>query len=166
MLPEERQQISAALNAACHERMPLTEEVLMRHLGPVIESMATGREPTGSRWEQATEWWVLPTGCTPASDPYEYPLFAARVVWKGPRTDTGRGGWAVLHLGSELSRAGKWKLNVAPFQQHQYRWETFTEAQKAARDIVDGLVVNGRTWAQWLDWCAQQDRRRHATGEG
>lgn len=89
---------------------------------------------------------VLPEGMELDSD--ELNSFALFVEWRGPRTDTGRGGYAVSDSFRQLSRAGNWGHPQA-FQQHQYRWETLEEALEMARSHVDSRKVSGKTWAQW-----------------
>ena len=96
---------------------------------------------------------VFPTGSDPLDDS-RYPdlqRFALDVCWRGPRTENGRGGWAIMLGGSEseqLSRAGKWAWPQR-FQQHQYRWATRDEALTMAREHVDRVQVGGRTWREW-----------------
>ena len=96
--------------------------------------------------ELTTGVLVLPDGM--ALDDPELRHFSLRVEWRGARTDTGRGGYAVTDGFSDLSRAGKWGRPQA-FQQHQYRWDALDEALAMARAHVDQLKVNGRTWAEW-----------------
>ena len=96
--------------------------------------------------ELVTEVLVLPTGM-PLDDADRH-SFGVSVNWRGPRSDTGRGGYAVTDRFQQLSRAGNWG-HPQPFQQHQYRWETLEEALEAARAVVDSVSINGRTWAAW-----------------
>lgn len=103
--------------------------------------------------EIVTKYTVLPTGME--LDDVELHNFALSVEWKGPRTDTGRGGYAVTDRFEQLSRAGNWG-RPQPFQQHQYRWDTLEEALAAARAQVDSVSVNGRTWAEWKAFFQQK----------
>lgn len=99
-----------------------------------------------------TRVMVLPTGTDPDQPDWDnLRNFALEVSWRGPRTSTGRGGYAVTLRGGhrELSRAGNWAWCVEPFRQRLYRWETLEEAVAAARAAVDDVKVNGRTWAEW-----------------
>ncbi|MDI3330676.1 MAG: hypothetical protein QJR09_08070 [Micrococcus sp.] len=96
--------------------------------------------------ELITEYMILPTGMDPGD--VNATMFAVHVKYRGQFNGRSGGGYSVNHLSSELSRAGKWGLPQR-FQRWQYRWEAFWEAQDMARDVVDSLKVNGRTWAEW-----------------
>lgn len=96
--------------------------------------------------ELTTKIIVLPQGME--LDDVNRSSFALQVEWRGLRTETGRGGYAVSDGFKHLSRAGKWGF-PEPFQQHQYRWETLEEALEMARAHVDSFKSNGRTWAEW-----------------
>jgi hypothetical protein len=94
---------------------------------------------------------VLPTGMS--VDDVNRSTFQLVVTWRGPRGDTGRGGYAIPQGGSDsrqLSRAGNYG-RPQPFQQHQYRWDTLEEALTMARKHVDAVIVNGRTFTQWQE---------------
>lgn len=108
--------------------------------------------------EQVTEWQVLPTGLDPNSD--NASSFAVVVKWRGVFNGKSGGGWSIAHCGSELSRGGDWTFHVPRFRRWQHRWETLEEAQQVARDVVDAVTVNGRTWAEW-----QVFHARRAAGE-
>lgn len=97
---------------------------------------------------QVQEIYVLPAGAV-VDDAWDRITcyFSLTVQWRGPRGETGRGGYAVKHFSKELSRAGKWGY-PQKFQQRQYRWETQEEAIAAAEKAVDAVTVNGRTYAQ------------------
>ena len=101
------------------------------------------------RVEITTETMVLPTGC-PADDVNVH-AHAVWVRWNGVRGEgpRARGGWSVEHLGSVLSRAGKWAWRPSNYQRWQYRFDTRDEALRLARLHVDGLRVNGRTYTEW-----------------
>ena len=75
--------------------------------------------------------------------------FCVTVEWRGEKR------YAVKWGSRQLSRAGNWALSVEPFQRHQYRF-TFHEALDWAHKVVsgDGLVVNGRTNAEWIAYLA------------
>jgi hypothetical protein len=82
--------------------------------------------------------------------------YAVHVTWRGPRGETGRGGYAVTRFGGQeqMSRKGEWKMLPEPFIQRHYRWETFEEALDAARANVDAVrIVNGMTWPEFVEWC-------------
>jgi len=100
--------------------------------------------------ELVTEVMVLPDGM--ALDDEDRHHFALAVRWRGPRTDTGRGGYAVVSSsGRHLSRAGKWRYDPEPRLQRHYRWATLEEALDVARAAVNTVTVNGFTWAQWQE---------------
>jgi len=96
--------------------------------------------------ELVTEVMVLPEGMELDNDELHH--FALRVEWRGVRGENGSGGYRVSDGFGDLSRAGKWG-HPQRFQQHQYRWDTLEEALEMARKHVEGLKVNGRTWAEW-----------------
>lgn len=99
------------------------------------------------RVEFISQYTILPTGMK-ADDDQAY-TFALTVTYRGPFTGRRGGGYAVEHGSRSLSRAGAWSLYVEEFRRWQYRWATLDQAIAAAREQVDGIVVNGRTWAQW-----------------
>jgi hypothetical protein len=113
---------------------------------------------------------VFPTGSDPHDEAHHRDLraFALDVCWRGPRTENGRGGWAVMLGGSDshqLSRAGKWSWPQR-FQQHQYRWATREEALAMAHAHVDKVKVMGRTWREWQDhFAAQADQTGSAMSD-
>ena len=96
--------------------------------------------------ELTKEVLVLPEGME--IDHWDLHHFALSVIWRGARTDTGRGGYGVLSGSRQLSRAGNWG-HPDPYQQHQYRWESLEEALEMARRHVGSHKVNGHTWAEW-----------------
>ncbi|MGW8431644.1 hypothetical protein ACWGJ9_11175 [Curtobacterium citreum] len=109
---------------------------------------------------------VFPSGADPFADEDAYHdlrHFTVDVTFRGPRQENGQGGWAVMNGGEshQLSRAGNWAWPER-FQQHQYRWDTREEALDMARRHVDAITVNGRTWAQWQTYFAEQDAARAA----
>ncbi len=111
---------------------------------------------------------VFPTGADPYADEGAYRdlhHFTVDVTFRGPRQENGQGGWAVMNGGEskQLSRAGKWSWPQR-FQQHQYRWDTREEALDMARRHVDTITVNGRTWADWEAYFAEQEAARTAAG--
>ena len=120
--------------------------------------------PEPAHEELIRDTLVLPTGMRledeDAADEVRH--FALSVEWRGTRTETGRGGWAVKNGGDELSRAGKWAW-PRKFQQHQYRWETREEALAMAHKYVDTVTVRGRTWAQWQAHFAEQAATERTT---
>lgn len=78
--------------------------------------------------------------------------FAVVVRWRGPRGDTGRGGYAITdHYGQHLSHRGKWRYNPEPYLQRHFRWEDLESALVVARTVVDDIRVNGKTWAEWKE---------------
>ena len=97
--------------------------------------------------ELVTEVLVVPDGLD-LDDPNLH-HFALTVRWRGARGETGRGGYAVQHGNRHLSRAGNWRFNPEPRLQRHYRWADLDEALAVARDTVDTVKVNGRTWAEW-----------------
>lgn len=97
--------------------------------------------------ELITEVLVLPDGMDIADDEMRH--FAVTVRWRGPRGDTGRGGYAVIHGSRHLSTAGNWRFDPEPRLQRHYRWDTLEEALAVARSVVTTVKVNGRTLAEW-----------------
>lgn len=97
--------------------------------------------------ELVTEVLVLPAGMELDDD--ERDSFALTVRWRGPRSETGRGGYAVMHGNRHLSTAGNWRYNPEPRLQRHYRWDTLEEALVVARAAVDTVTVARRTWAEW-----------------
>lgn len=99
--------------------------------------------------EIVTEIMVLPDGMEP--DNFEAHSFAVMVRWRGARTETGRGGYAIIHGGRHLSHKGVWRFNPEPFVQRHFRWEWLGSALVTARAVVNDVKVNGRTWAEWQE---------------
>jgi len=111
--------------------------------------------------ELVTEVLVLPDVMELDDDELRH--FAVRVVWRGPRGETGRGGYAVTQGGDRhLSHAGNWRWNPEPRLQRHYRWETLEEALEVARSVVNGITVMSRTWAQWQKDRAEGEAKRAA----
>ncbi len=100
--------------------------------------------------ELVTEVLVLPDGMEIDDD--ERRDFALTVRWRGPRGDTGRGGYAVMHGNRHVSRKGNWRYEPEPHLQRHYRWENLDDAIALARSIVNTVKVHGRTWAEWGQW--------------
>lgn len=99
--------------------------------------------------ELVTSVLVLPDGMELDDD--ERDTFALTVSWRGPRSDTGRGGYAVIHGNRHLSTAGNWRYSPEPRLQRHYRWETLEEALTIAQLAVNCIKVGGRTWAEWQE---------------
>lgn len=99
--------------------------------------------------ELVTEVLVIPDEMELDDDDRHH--FGLTVSWRGPRTDTGRGGYAVLHGNRHLSTAGNWRYNPEPRLQRHYRWDTLEEALAVAREALPTVKVSGRTWAEWQD---------------
>ena len=97
--------------------------------------------------EIVTEVMVLPEGMDIDDDARS--VFAVFVRWRGPRGDTGRGGYAVMHTNDHLSKRGDWRDNPEPFLQRHYRWETLEEALAAARKVVNTVRMMGMTFPEW-----------------
>lgn len=98
--------------------------------------------------EIVTEVMVLPDGMEPGD--IDASTFAVKVRWRGARTETGRGGYAVTtNSGRHLSHKGKWRWEPEPFIQRHYRWESLESALTTARAVVNDVRVNGRTWHEW-----------------
>lgn len=97
--------------------------------------------------EITTEVTLLPEGMEPGD--VNAHTFAVVVRWRGARSETGRGGYAVTHGNRHLSHKGKWRYNPEPFLQRHYRWADLDSALTTARAIVNDIRVNGRTWAEW-----------------
>lgn len=99
--------------------------------------------------QRITEVTLIPDGME-WSD-YNLPTFSTKVVYRGTKED-GIDLYAVMHIGSELSRAGNWAFHVPKFKRKQYRWETFDEALQWAVKVANDVKVNGRTWAEWQQY--------------
>lgn len=99
--------------------------------------------------EIVTEVLVLPDGMD--LDDYERRTFAITVRWRGPRTDTKRGGYAIMHLNEHLSHRGKWRYEPEPFLQRHFRWDDLESALVTARSVVNTISVMGRTWAEFRE---------------
>lgn len=97
--------------------------------------------------ELVKEVMLLPDGME--LDDINAHSFAVIVQWRGVRTDTGRGGYAVTHAGRHLSHKGKWRWSPEPFVQRHFRWAELESALVTARAVVNGITVNGMTWAEW-----------------
>lgn len=87
----------------------------------------------------------LPDGMDP--DHYDAITFAVRVQWRG------RGMWAVVQgLGFPghqfLSSTGKWLWLPLPMHRRHCRFDFHTACRLAA-EHVNGVRINGRTWAEW-----------------
>ncbi|SDH39134.1 hypothetical protein [Microbacterium sp. 77mftsu3.1] len=111
--------------------------------------------------EITTEVRLFPDGME--LDDVNAPHFTVKVAWRGARSETGRGGYAVIQGGDRhLSRAGNWRYNPEPRLQRHYRWETLEEALEVARSVVNSIKVMGRTWTQWQKESAEGETRRAA----
>lgn len=132
------------------------------HPMPEITDTVRKDEAAPDRVELVTETMILPTGCPLESRDVRH--FAVYVRWRGVRTDTGMGGWAVTSsfVDEQLSRAGNWNDMVPRFKTPQYRFDTREAALAAAHAAVDARTVNGRTYAQARQWRAEQEQARAA----
>ena len=108
---------------------------------------ATGATETSEQGEKVTKVTLIPDGM--AWDDLNRHHFAVNVEWCGPFEGRHGGGYAIRHLGSELSTSGKWETTPAHFRRWQFRWEHLDSALHTARAVVNELKVNGRTWAEW-----------------
>lgn len=106
--------------------------------------------------ELVTEIMILPDGMEIGSD--EAHTFALRVRWRGARSETGRGGYAVQHGERHMSRQGKWRWSPEPFIQRHFRWNDIESALVSARAEVNHVTVNGRTWAEWQEHFKERDQ--------
>lgn len=96
--------------------------------------------------ELVTEIMILPDGMEIGDE--EAHSFALKVRWRGARSETGRGGYAVQHGDRHMSHTGKWRWSPEPFIQRHFRWVDIEAALAAARAEVNHVTVNGRTWAE------------------
>lgn len=94
----------------------------------------------------ASEYTFLPAGAHP--DDVDAVRFAVKVSWRG------HGLWAVVRSGECWGPEG-WKNEASPYHQtphflaaHRY---PLANAVTIARQLVDGISDNGRTWAQWQE---------------
>lgn len=99
--------------------------------------------------EIVSEVTLLPTGMEPGDD--NEPSFEVKVVYQGPYEGKRGGGYAVTHRGRQLARVARTWTYVArrDFRRWQYRWPDLESALEAAREEVDLVRFNGRTWAEW-----------------
>lgn len=89
---------------------------------------------------------VLPTGMNinDPNDAYEAPTFGVSVAWKAPeRYSVERFGG-----GKQANRQGEWRDRPEWKDREDFRF-TYEEALEMARSLVNGIVINGHTWAQW-----------------
>lgn len=92
----------------------------------------------------ASEFTFLPAGAHPDDD--EVTRFAVKVSWRGHDR------WAVTRSG-DCWGPGGWEHEASPSNRspeflavHRY---SLGDAVALARQLVDGIIVNGRTWSQW-----------------
>lgn len=92
----------------------------------------------------ATEFTFLPAGAH--ADEFDAVRFAVKVSWRGNNR------WAVTRAGDCWGPDG-WDHEASPANQSpeylaalRYPLE---EAITLARQLVDGVTVNGRSWGQW-----------------
>jgi len=97
--------------------------------------------------ELVTEVLVVPDEMDLDDDELHH--FALRVRWRGARSESGRGGYAVIHGNRHLSTAGNWRYEPEPRLQRHYRWDTLEDALSVARAALPTVKVAGRTWAEW-----------------
>lgn len=93
---------------------------------------------------------VFPTGVDPnnADAYYELGNFMIYVRWQGHH------GYVVERTRDErLSVKGrKWCYHVEKRNRRFYYFPTFGEALQAAKEVVDDVLVNGKTWKEWQEW--------------
>lgn len=107
--------------------------------------------------ELVTEIMVLPDGMEIGDE--DAHSFALKVRWRGARSDSGRGGYAIQHGERHLSHQGKWRWSPEPFIQRHFRWATIESALVSARAEVDHGTVNGRTWAEWRKYFGERENK-------
>lgn len=105
----------------------------------------TGATETSEQAEKVTRVTLIPDGM--AWDDLNRLTFAVTVEWCGPFDGRRGGGYAIRHIGGELSKSGKWEVAPPRFRRWQFRWEHLDSALHMARAVVNELEVNGRTWA-------------------
>lgn len=105
--------------------------------------------------ELITEVTLYPDGMEPGdSDAH---VFALKVQYRGEYHGKHGGGYSVSHTSSELQRKSReWSFYVERFRRWQYRWPDLESALEAAREEVNNVTVNGRTWAQWQEFHGRQ----------
>lgn len=94
----------------------------------------------------ASEFTFLPAGAQADDD--DVSRFAVKVSWRGHDR------WAVTRFGDCWGPEG-WEHEASPSNRtpeflavHRYGLE---DAIALARQLVDGVVVNGRSWARWQE---------------
>lgn len=98
----------------------------------------------------------FPTGYDQSNEMHEWNISAFTVFV----TYRGNGKWMVSRSGREphvqLSATGRWLW--MPLKMTQMRWcrFDFETACRLADEVVDSVVINGRTWQQVLDWWAEK----------
>lgn len=113
---------------------------------------ATNPTTIEGRTEHTSGYTLYPHGLNDLAD-INAPSFEVQVKWRGEYQGRSGGGWSVSRGSAELLRSSvktgqKWDYPER-FRRWQYRFPTFEEALSAARAVVDGVKVNGRTWAEW-----------------
>lgn len=102
--------------------------------------------------ELITQVTLYPDGMDP--DGVDAGVFAVIVKYCGPYQAKKGGGYSVEHLGNSLARKSrKWEhVWRKDFRRWQYRWPDLDSALEAAREVVNTVQVNGRTWAEYQAW--------------
>jgi hypothetical protein len=106
--------------------------------------------------EMITQIRILPDGADP--DDTKTGVFAVTVNYRGTYQGRSGGGYSVEHCGAELSRRLTWGWPQR-FQRWQYRWSTLDEALAVARNVVNTIKADGRTWAEWQEISCAHDCR-------
>lgn len=102
---------------------------------------------------------ILPNGCTPEDDPYEYSPYTLHVRWQGPSKD-GTGSWSITNdtQSRHLSKQGNWDFSIRNPADPLYRWKSYEEAIMMAESHVDSITVAGKTYAQYQQWLADNHK--------
>lgn len=148
---------------------PWTAEIVDRN-GNIIRAVEPDDHPGHTanpdiiedRIEHISGYTIYPHGLTDLDD-VNAPSFAVEIVWRGEYQGRSGGGWAVTRgraqlLTSSVATGQKWDYPER-FRRWQYRFATFEEALAAARSVVDGVKINGRTWAEWTEHERQDEGR-------
>lgn len=126
------------------------------------ERIASAPQEMAGRVEHVGRYVLYPQGVALSED--EASAFRVEVVWRGEWAGRSGGGWSVSRgsrdlLCSSVESVPTWETPER-FRRWQFRFPSFDAALAAARVVVDGVRVNGRTWAQWQERAVSEQTER------
>lgn len=99
---------------------------------------------------KATGYTVFPTGYDETDIPSDKWHFTLKVEDRGK-------GWAVIEGPFVLTVDGDWEHEPIPSSRDDEFYErcrfTEEEAKRRALEAVDQITINGRTFAEAVEWC-------------